>query len=162
MYSNIGSPMFGAARIGLLANKAFISSSPAVAATAHAKWSVRRSRRYNGNAFSPNLEIKRLRAAMHAVNFWICLRYVGVDNCDKTQILAGFASIPLLEMMKPSSFPAGTPKTHFSGLSLMSYVHRLSNVSLRSSIKDSACLVLMTMLSTYASTVLPICFSGHV
>ena len=87
---------------------------------------------------------------------------VSVANCDKAQILVGFASIPLLETMKPRSFPAGTPKTHFSGLSLMSHVRRLSNVSLRSSIKDSTCLVLTTTSSTYASTDLPICFSRHV
>ena len=162
MYNNIGSPILGAARIGLLAKRAFISSSPAVAASVHSKCSVRRRRRQRGRAFSPNQEIKRLKAATHLVNFWIFLTFVGVANCDRARILAGFASIPLLETVKPKSFPAGTPKTHFSGLSLMSYVRRLSNVSLRSSIKDSTYLVLMTTSSTYASTVLPICVFRHV
>ena len=69
--------------------------------------------------------------------------------------MAGFASIPLPDTMKPKSFPAGMPKTHFSGLSLMSYAQRLSNVSLKSSTKVSTCLDLMTTSSTYASTVLP-------
>ena len=105
---------FGVARIGLLANKAFISSSPAVAEYVHAKWSVHRSKQYNGNAFSPNLEIKRLKAATCPASFWTCLRSVGVANCDRAQILARFASIPLLKMMKPNIFPAGTPKMHFS------------------------------------------------
>ena len=141
MYNNMGSPTFVAARIGLLAKRAFISSSPAVAASVHSKWSVRRSRRYSGNAFSPNLEINRLKAATHSASFWTCLRSVGVANCDKAQILAGFASIPLLETLKPNSFPAGTPKTHFSGLILMSYVRRLSNVRRRSSTSDSTCLI---------------------
>ena len=162
MYSSIGSPMLGAARIGLFANKVFISSNPAVGASIHQKSSVRWSRRYSGSAFSPNLEIKRLKAAPHPASFWTCFRSVGVANCDRAQILAGFASIPLLETMNPSSFPVGTPKTHFSGLSRMSYVQRLSNVRCKSSTNESTCLVLMTTSSTYASTVLSICFSRHV
>ena len=156
MYNSIGSPMFGAARIGLVAKMAFISSNPAVAASVHSKCSVRRRRRWRGNAFSPKREIKRLRAATHPVNFCICLRSFGISSCDRARILAGFASIPLLDTMKPRSFPAGTPKTHFSGLSLMSYVQRLSNVSLKSSTRVSTCLVLTTTSSTYASIVLPI------
>ena len=58
MYNNIGSPTPGAAKIGLLARRALISSNPVVAASVHLKLSVRRSSLYNGNAFSPNLEIK--------------------------------------------------------------------------------------------------------
>jgi hypothetical protein len=34
-------------------------------------------------------------------------------------ILVGFASMPRLDMMKPSSCPVGTPKTHFYRLSLI-------------------------------------------
>ena len=160
IYNSIGSLIFGAAKIGLLAKTAFISSNPA--ASVHLKLSIRRSSLYNGNAFSPNLEINRLKAAMHPASFWTCFKSVGVANCDKARILVGFASIPLLEMMKLSNFPEGTLKTHFSGLRLMSYVRRLSNISLKSSIRVSTCLVFMTMSSTYASTVLPICFSRHV
>ena len=162
MYSSIGSPMFGAARIGLFASRVFISSNPAVAASVHSKWAVRRSTRHSGSAFSPNLEIKRLKAATHPASFWTCFRSISIANYDKARILAMFALIPLLETMNPSSFPAGTPKTHFPGLSHMSYVRRLSNVRRKSSTDDSTCLVLMTTLSTYASTVLPICFSRHV
>ena len=40
MYNSIGSPMFGVARIGLVASMAFISSNPAVAASVHSKCSV--------------------------------------------------------------------------------------------------------------------------
>ena len=137
IYNSIGSLVFGTVRIGLQAKRAFISSSPAVAASVHSKCSVHRRRRQRGSAFSPNREMKRLKAATHPVNFWICLRSVGMANCDRARILAGFATIPLLETMKPRSFPAGTPKTHFSGLSLMSYVLSLSNVSLKSSIRDT-------------------------
>ena len=37
MYNNIGSLTLGAARIGLLAKRSFISSNPAVAASVHSK-----------------------------------------------------------------------------------------------------------------------------
>ena len=77
---------------------------------------------------------------MHPTSFWTFFKSVGMANCDRARILAGFASIPLPDTMKPKSFPAGTPKMHFSGLSLMSYVRRLSNVSLKSSTRDSTCL----------------------
>mgnify|MGYP005829674527 CR=1 FL=1 len=148
MYNSIGLPIFGAIKTGLVAKSAFISSSLAVAASVHSKCSVRRRRRYKGSAFSPKREIKRLKAATHPVSFWICLRSVGIANCDRARIFARLASIPLLETMKPSNFLEGTPKTHFSGLSLMLYVQRLSKVSLKSSIKVSTCLVLMTTPST--------------
>ena len=134
MYNSMCSPMFGAIRTGLVAKSAFISSSPVVAASVHSKFSVRRRRRYRGSAFCPKQKMKRLKAATHPVSFWIFLRSVGIANCDRAWIFAGLASIPILETMKPSNFPEGTPKTHFSGLSLMSYVQRLSNVSLKSSI----------------------------
>ena len=103
MYNNIGSPTLGAARIGLLAKRSFISSNLAVAASVHLKGSVHRRRM-----------IKRLKAATHPDNFWTYLRSVGVANCDKARILAGFASIPLLETMKTRSFQAGTLKTPLS------------------------------------------------
>src|SRR3954471_3634838 len=41
---------------------------------------------------------------------------------------------------EPSSFPAGTPKVHFAGLSFMRYLLRLSNVSLISSKRVLFCL----------------------
>ena len=45
MYNIIGSPMFGADRIGLVAKMAFISSNPAVTASVHSKCLVCRRRR---------------------------------------------------------------------------------------------------------------------
>ena len=41
--------------------------------------------------------------------------------------------MPRLETKKPRSWPAGTPNTHFSGLSLIWNRRKLANVSLRSS-----------------------------
>ena len=63
-------------------------------------------------------------------------------------ILSGFASIPRLETRKPRSFPAGTPNTHFSGLSFMRVRRRLWNVSSKSSRRDVWLLVLTTRSST--------------
>ena len=40
-------------------------------------------------------------------------------------ILSGLASIPRWLTINPSNFPAGTPKTHFSGLSFHLYRLRL-------------------------------------
>ena len=128
----------------------------------NARWNDFLLHGFNDEEEEPKREMKRLKAATHPVNFCICLRSFGISNCDRARILAGFASIPLPDTMKPSSFPAGTPKTHFSGFSLMSYALRLSNVSLKSSTRVSTCLDLMTTSSTYASTVLPIWLARHV
>ena len=92
MYNNIGSPTPGASKIGLLARRDFISSNPAMTASVHLNLSVRRSSLYNGNAFSPNLEINWLKAATRLASFWTYFRSVGVANCDRARILAGFAS----------------------------------------------------------------------
>ena len=40
----------------------------------------------------------------------------------------GLASMPCSDIMYPSSFPFGTPKTHFSGFSLMLNLRRFMNV----------------------------------
>src|SRR3954466_15487908 len=47
------------------------------------------------------------------------------------------------------NLPAGTPNTHFSGLSLILYVRRFANVSLRSASKVDPCIDLTTRSSTY-------------
>ena len=56
----------------------------------------------------------------------------------------GLASIPRCLTMKPRSNPDGTPKTHFLGLSLHWYAHKLAKVSERSAMKSSFVLVLTT------------------
>jgi hypothetical protein len=57
------------------------------------------------------------RAAMHPVSFCTSLMHVGAFMHVMTEIFSGLASIPWWLMMKPSSFPDGTPKTHLFGLS---------------------------------------------
>jgi hypothetical protein len=51
-------------------------------------------------------------------------------------------------MMKPSSFPDGTPKTHLFGLSFQRYYRGDAKVSSRSAMSVSEFLVLTTIAST--------------
>jgi hypothetical protein len=54
---------------------------------------------------------------MHPVSFWTSLMHVGAFVLVMADIFSGFASMPRWLMMKPSSLPEGTPKTHLFGLS---------------------------------------------
>jgi hypothetical protein len=58
-----------------------------------------------------------LKAAMHPVSFWTSLMHVGAFMLVMAEIFSGLASMPRWLMMKPSSLPEGTPKTHLFGLS---------------------------------------------
>jgi hypothetical protein len=64
------------------------------------------------------------------------------------EIFSGLASMPRWLMMKPSSFPDGTPKTHLFGLSFQQYSHKDVKVSSRSAMSVSEFLVLTTTSST--------------
>jgi hypothetical protein len=57
------------------------------------------------------------RAAMHPVSFCMSLMQVGAFMLVLVKIFSGLASMPRWLMMKPSSLPDGTPKTHLFGLS---------------------------------------------
>ena len=48
----------------------------------------------------------------------------------------GLASMPCSDIMYPSSFPFGTPKTHFSGFSLMLNLQRFVNVAAKFAIRS--------------------------
>ena len=58
------------------------------------------------------------------------------------------ASIPRSDTINPRSMPRGTPKTHFSGLSVIPFALRHWNVSSRSATRPLAFLDLTTMSST--------------
>jgi hypothetical protein len=88
------------------------------------------------------------KAAMHPVSFCTSLTQVGAFILVMAEIFSGLASMPRWLMMKPSSFPDGTPKTHLFGLSLQRYSRRDAKVSSRSVMSMSEFLVLMTTLST--------------
>jgi phage protein U len=64
------------------------------------------------------------------------------------EIFSGLASMPRRLMMKPRSFPNGTPKTHLFGLSFQRYSHKDAKVSSRSVMSVSEFLVLTTTSST--------------
>ena len=99
------------------------------------------------------LEIKRLRAAKDPVSFCTSLMRPGGLIASIALILAGFALMPRCENRIPSSFPAETPKTHFSGFSFVRVGRSRSKTRDRSSTRVDTTLVLTTMSSTYTSTI---------
>jgi hypothetical protein len=64
------------------------------------------------------------------------------------EIFSGLALMLRWLMIKPSSFPEGTPKTHLFGLSFQWYSRRDAIVSSRSAMSVSEFQVLMTTSST--------------
>jgi hypothetical protein len=54
---------------------------------------------------------------MHPVSFGTSLMQVGAFMLVMAEIFSGLALMPGWLMMKPSSFPEGTLKTHLLGLS---------------------------------------------
>jgi hypothetical protein len=54
---------------------------------------------------------------MHPVSFWTSLMHVGAFMLVMAEIFSRLASMPRWLMMKLSSLPEGTPKTHLFGLS---------------------------------------------
>jgi hypothetical protein len=64
------------------------------------------------------------------------------------EIFSGLASMSRWLMMKPSSFPNGTSKTHLFGLSFQRYSRKDAKLSSRSAMSVSEFLVLTTTSST--------------
>src|SRR3954468_6441155 len=127
----MGSDAIGAANIGAEERTLFNSCKAASAASSQKNLSAFFSSLYKGVAFSPRRLINQLTAATQPVNLYTSLRQVGLLMSSIALIFSGFTSMPLCEIMKPRSFPAGTPKTHFSGFNIILYFRRLSKVSLR-------------------------------
>jgi hypothetical protein len=88
------------------------------------------------------------RAAMHPVSFYTILMHVEAFMLVMAEIFSGLASMPRWLMMKPSTLPDGTPKTHLFGLSFQGYSHKDAKVSSRSAMSVSEFLVLTTTSST--------------
>jgi phage protein U len=85
---------------------------------------------------------------MHLVSFCTSLMHVGAFMLVMAEIFSGLASMPRWLMMKPSSLPDGTPKTHLFGLSFQRYSHKDAKVSSRLAMSLSEFLVLTTTSST--------------
>ena len=105
--------------------------------------------------------MKQLRAAKHPVSLWAPLGFLIGSMSLIVEIFSGLSSMSRLETMKPRSFPSGTPKTHFSRLSLMWLAQILEKVSSRLVINHVATRVFTMMLSTYISKLWPICSWKH-
>jgi hypothetical protein len=88
------------------------------------------------------------RNAMHPISFCTSLMHVGAFILVMAEIFSGLASMPRWLMMKPSSLPDGTTKTHLLGLSFKRYSRKDAKVSSRSAMSMSEFLVLTTMSST--------------
>ena len=112
---------------------------------------VRWSNLKNGRPRSPSLEMNLFSAAMQPVSFWTFLMLTSGPICVMEFSFSGLASMPLLLMMKLSSFLDGTPKTRFVGFSFQRNLLKLSKVSSKSLMKSSGFLVLTTTLSTQDS-----------
>jgi hypothetical protein len=85
---------------------------------------------------------------MHPVSFCTSLMHVGAFMLVMAEIFSGLASMSRWLMMKPSSLPDGTSKTHLFGLSFQRYSHRDAKVSSRLAMSVLEFLVLTTMSST--------------
>jgi hypothetical protein len=85
---------------------------------------------------------------MHLVSLCTFLCDRGASILMMASIFSGLASIPRWLSMNLSNFPAGTPKTHFSGLSFHRYHLKLLKTSCKSSMKFSEFSVLITTSST--------------
>jgi phage protein U len=85
---------------------------------------------------------------MNLFKAWTFLMQVGALILVMVEIFSGLASMPRWLMMKPSSFPNGTPKTHLFGLSFQRYSRKDAKVSSRLAMSVSEFLVLTTTSST--------------
>jgi hypothetical protein len=74
--------------------------------------------------------------------------HVGAFMLVMAEIFSGLASMPRWLMMKPSSFPDGTLKTHLFGSSFQQYSRKDVKVSSRSAMSVLDFLVLTTTSST--------------
>src|SRR3954463_9034210 len=149
MYNIIGSFSIGAASTGAVDNIRLRTLNASYALGVHMNLSVFFINWYKGIAFSPSRLRNRLSDARQPVNFFTSFRFLGLFIRSIAAIFYELHSIPLSDTRNPSSLPAGTPNTHFYGLSLILYMRRFANVSLRSSSKVDPCIDLTTRSSTY-------------
>jgi hypothetical protein len=125
-YRNSVSPGSGATSTGREARYCFISWKAYFACSVHVNGPDLLINLKKERALSASLEMKRLRAASDPVNLCTSLSCAGGPHCFDCLDLVRFDSIPRCDTRNPRSFPAETPKTHFSGLSFMHIAHSLS------------------------------------
>jgi len=103
---------------------------------------------YRGSPFSLRREMKQLRDARHPMTLYTPFRLRIGPMFAMAETFSGLASIPHSETMNPRSMPRETPKTYFSGFSLIPLALRHRNVSSKSATRPLAFLELTTMSST--------------
>ena len=104
--------------MGAFVRSAFKFLRASLASGVQVKHSVFLKRWYRGRPLSPRREMKRLSAARHPMTLCTPFKSLMGPMLVMAAIFSGLASIPRSETMNPKSMPRGTPKTHFSGLSL--------------------------------------------
>ena len=82
--------------------------------------------------------MKRLSAARHPLTCYTPFMFWIGPILVMAEIFYGLALMPCSEMMKPSSMPLGTPKTHFLGLSLILFAQSFAKVCSRLATRWSA------------------------
>ena len=82
--------------------------------------------------------MNRLRAARQLVGICMPLMLRMGPMLEMAVIFSGLASMPHSNIMYPSSFPFGTPKTHFLGFNLMLNLQRFINVVAKFAIRSQA------------------------
>ena len=153
--------MFGRTRTGALVKRVLSSSRACCALGFHTNLLVFFNNGYNGNPRLPSRAMNRLRAAKQPVSFWAPLMSSIGPIRFTAAIFVGLALIPRLDTTYPSNMPLGTPKMHFSGLSLMMLARSFLKTFSRFATILSIRLILITMSSTYASTVQPMSLLKH-
>ena len=142
------SPGIGVVRTGGDWRCCLRSSRATTASCDHSNLSCFFSNLEKGRPLSPSFERNLFRAAMHPVSFWTSLIEDGVSMFMMALIFSKFASIPLWLIMKPSSFPDGTPKKHLVRFNFHLKLRKMLKVSSRSGIKELYSFVFTTTSST--------------
>src|SRR6266498_2924138 len=132
MYNSNGSSGMGGTNTGGQVRNSLSSSKACCASGVHWNLSCFFKSLYKGIARSPRWETKRLSAAMQPVSLCTSFSLVGEFILKMSLSFSGLTSMPRYDTMKPSNFPDGTPKTHFSGFNFHLKRLRLANVSDRS------------------------------
>ena len=82
--------------------------------------------------------MNQLRAAKQPMSLYTPLTLRIGTMLEMAVIFLGLASIPHPDTMYPSSFPFGTPKTHFLRFNLMLNLWRFTNVEAKFAIRSQA------------------------
>lgn len=161
MYNSRGYLLCGVASTGWVERRALSSTNAASTSSFHSNTSNFFISWYEGNAFSPILEMNRLNASRHLVSLWTSCTRTGLCIYTMAPIFSGLTSIPRSETRKSSNLPPGTPKVHLAGFILMSYFLRLAIIYARLVNRSEPLRDLTIISSMYASTFRLIWSSMH-